>query len=273
MKIVSIFALCAVSPFALGGVYLADGASAGTYAGKTHEKAPAHTTEPVYHEPSSAPVYVAPTAAPAYTPPTPEPNHYTEPTHPPTSYTATPVPYTEPTDPPTSYTATPAPYTMPEDGYGGKTDYEMPEEPKCWTETRKCCFEEKADGYECKDDYSTKQSRCYPKIKYVRKCDKTKADDKPKKPKSYVNYNEVKTVKYDEGYGPHMAEYPTGVSETYETKKLPKKPYGVEVDPYSPPTTTPASYTSPEHPAGSGYGYSAGGNGYEVHPTSASNGY
>lgn len=152
----------------------------------------------------------------------------------------------------------------------------MPEEPKCWIETKKCCFEEKADGYECKDDYTNKQARCYPKIKYERKCDKTEADDKPDKPEEYVKYEEGETVKYDENYGTHTPGYPTGgMSETYETKELPEKPYGVEADPvpYVAPTPQPATYEAPEAPATSGSGYSSDGNGYEAETKPPSGGY
>lgn len=252
MKFISVLALCAMAAVAFGAAYLSEDSSAGNYAGKSYDPAPVHAPAPASEQAPDP--YTAPASAP---------------------YTA-PAPYSAPT---------PTPYTAPsDDDYKAlqKTEYEAPVKDTCWTETKKCCWKEKTDGYECKDNYTTKQARCHPKIMYERKCDKATNDGKPDKPKEYVNYEQTNTVDYDDNYGSHVEGYPSGgTSDTYDSKKLPEKPYGVEAEPYKyvAPTAMPA-YTAPpstdyKAPApasvSSDTGYST--NGYEGAPAPAPAGY
>ncbi|PXF41880.1 hypothetical protein BWQ96_08382 [Gracilariopsis chorda] len=160
----------------------------------------------------------------------PTPHYTATTTAPPTAqYAATQPSYATPTPPPEGYTApeTSAPTT--DEKYTTETDN------MCWMETKKCCYIEKADGYECKDYYAHKYARCYAKFKYVRRCDKAESHGKPEKPKPRVEKSKCQKVHYDQNYGPHVEGYPTDAeSEWYDSEELPKKPYGVKGEPQYP---------------------------------------
>ncbi|CAN8069569.1 unnamed protein product [Agarophyton chilense] len=178
--------------------------------------------------------------------------------------TSTPTPYVTPAPEykatkPSSATPTPPPngYIAPETGpeyvpspapYAGGESPSM--DNMCWMETKKCCYKEEADGYECKDYYAEKYSRCYAKFKYVRKCDKAENHGKPEKPNDRVEKTKCNKVYYDKNYGPHVQGYPSGgESEWYGSEELPVKPYGVEGEPKYP---TPR-YEAEPVPAGASY--------------------
>ncbi|KAI0567748.1 subtilisin-like serine protease [Gracilaria domingensis] len=165
-------------------------------------------------------------------------------------YIATPASAATPTPPPGGYTA---PETGPE-YVPSPAPYVAEETPSmdnmCWMETKKCCYVEKADGYECKDYYADKYARCYAKFKYVKKCDKAEDHGKPEKPDDRIERTKCEKVYYDKGYGPHVKGYPaSGESKWYDSKELPMKPYGVEGEPqYSSPRYEPEAV-----PAGASY--------------------
>lgn len=103
------------------------------------------------------------------------------------------------------------------------TSYVAPES-NCWTETRKCRWEPKHEGYKCKDYYGEKYSRCHPVYKYKSHCDKPTymPVEKPAQPEDTVNWDmgKCETVHYTKDYTTPT----TGYSDYYDMKKLPKHP-------------------------------------------------
>lgn len=126
-------------------------------------------------------------------------------------------------------------------------------EASCWTETRKCRWEAKPDGYKCIDYYDGHYSRCHPLMKYKKVCDDAVTEPKKlsKAPASYCDWNMANStlIGYSKNY---IKGYPAdGASKYYNTKKLPKHPKGFPAKP-SPapkksiaPRTTPAAKAKP----------------------------
>lgn len=116
---------------------------------------------------------------------------------------------------------------------------ESPQQPPetCWLVSKKCCYEEVHAGYECKEFYAYKYSRCHPVIDYAEKCEDVKDESaEHPKPLGHTKFEEAIIKKYDANYGPHVEGYPeTGESEYYETAVHPQKPHSVPGDPYLTP--------------------------------------
>ena len=122
----------------------------------------------------------------------------------------------------------------------------------CWTETRKCRWMPKHEGYKCKDNYGEKYARCYPVMKYKQECDKPTymPEPRPTQPEDYVNWEvtDSSMVSYTKYY-----ETPTqGCSDYYYTKSLPKHPkdYPAVTPSPSPKYTAPTPgpvYTAPAY--------------------------
>ncbi|CAN8069567.1 unnamed protein product [Agarophyton chilense] len=112
----------------------------------------------------------------------------------------------------------------------------------CWTMSKRCCYEEVQKGYECKDFYAHKYTRCHPVIEYEAVCGKI--EERPAhhpRPKGRVKYEETVLKNYDARYGPHVTGYPeNGESEYYKVDTIPVKPRGVSGTPVS----APQSYQS-----------------------------
>lgn len=171
-------------------------------------------------------------------------------------YRASPAPELSYSPAVSDYTApTASPASIGYVGQATPSDMErMTPVEQCWSETKRCCYKEVQDGYECQDDYATKQAQCHPKMTYKLECDKSKREGKPKKkPENRVEYSHTETVHYDDRYGAHVKGYPAGgESKTYFTEELPTKPYGVTAEPFTYVAPTATSYVAPET-AGSGY--------------------
>lgn len=233
MKVINAVLLSACVAVTFAGVSTSRGASAG---GRSRlSKLRGETPTPV---PVQAPAYVAAPVDASYTAPAPAP--YVAPETPTDATYAAPNPtYVAPENP------TDATYTAPGPAHV------TPAAPTkvCWTETKSCCYEEKSDGYECKDYYAYKYARCHPKVTYKSKCDDAVSEPaEHPAPADYTQYSESVVKNYDNNYGPHVEGYPNGgVSETYDSKGIPEKPYGVTADPVAPykPTPPTDAYAAP----------------------------